>query len=259
MVAATVYESRVEMGYANDVQKASAQSGEIAGEAIKTIRTVASLTKQRYFEFKYEKATERPHKLAKRKAYLASLGYALGQSISLFTHAVAFYGGVRLIQIEMITFEDMIVVLFAVMVTSQNIGRVTTYMSGIAKAKYAALSAFEIIERQSKIDPDMEGLEPAIVRGAIDCNNLSFQYPTRNVPIFNGDFNLECMAGKTIALVGNSGCGKSTTIGMLERWYDPVNGTVRLDEHSTQSYSLHNLRSHIALVSQGKIMHIPLK
>ncbi|KAI7854460.1 P-loop containing nucleoside triphosphate hydrolase protein [Circinella umbellata] len=254
IIAATVYESRVEMGYANDVQKASAQSGEIAGEAIKTIRTVASLTKQGYFESKYEKATERPHKLAQRKAYLASLGYALGQSISLFTHAVAFYAGVRLIQIKMITFEDMIVVLFAVMVTSQNIGRVTTYMSGIAKAKYAALSAFEIIERQSKIDPDIEGVEPSTVHGAIHCDKVSFQYPTRNVPIFNGDFNLECMAGKTVALVGNSGCGKSTTIGMLERWYDPTDGTVRLDEHSTQSYSLHNLRSHMALVSQEPIL-----
>ncbi|KAI9484720.1 P-loop containing nucleoside triphosphate hydrolase protein [Zychaea mexicana] len=254
MVAATAYESKVEMGYANDVQKASAQSGEVAGEAIKAIRTVASLTKQYYFEAKYEEAIERPHKLAQRKAYLASIGYALGQAISLFTHAVAFYGGVRLIEIEMITLQDMMVVLLAVMITSQNIGRVTTYMSGIAKAKYAALSAYEIIERRSKIDPELEGVEPDTVRGDITCDKVGFQYPTRSVPIFRGEFALQGMAGKTIALVGSSGCGKSTTIGMLERWYDPTAGTVRLDEHSTQSFSLHNLRSHMALVSQEPVL-----
>ncbi|KAI8146321.1 putative ABC transporter protein [Fennellomyces sp. T-0311] len=253
-VAATAYESKVEMGYADDVQKASVQSGEVAGEAIKSIRTVASLTKQDYFEDKYAKATERPHKLAQRKAYLASIGYSLGQAISLFTHAVAFYGGVRLIEIEMITFQDMMVVLLAIIITSQNIGRVTTYMSGIAKAKYAALSAFEIIERQPKIDPDLEGIEPETVHGDVSYDNVVFRYPTRNVPIFHGDFNLKGMAGKTIALVGPSGCGKSTTIGMLQRWYDPQDGTVNLDNHNTKDYTLANLRSHMALVSQEPVL-----
>jgi ATP-binding cassette subfamily B (MDR/TAP) protein 1 len=58
----------------------------------------------------------------------------------------------------------------------------------------------------------------------------------------------------TIALVGPSGCGKSTTIGMLQRWYDPASGTVRVDENNTKNFSLHNLRSHMALVGQEPVL-----
>lgn len=82
-----------------------------------------------------------------------------------------------------------------------------------------------------------------------------FRYPARpDIPIFDGEFQLEGRAGQTIALVGPSGCGKSTTIGMLQRWYDPSFGNVRLDEHKTQSFSLHNLRSHMAVVSQEPVL-----
>jgi ATP-binding cassette subfamily B (MDR/TAP) protein 1 len=74
------------------------------------------------------------------------------------------------------------------------------------------------------------------------------------VSVFSGDFNLHGKAGQTIALVGPSGCGKSTTIGLLQRWYDAATGTVRLDDTDVKNYSLNNLRSHMALVSQEPIL-----
>lgn len=110
-----------------------------------------------------------------------------------------------------------------------------------------------MIERQPKIDSDLEGIEPKVgsVKGDIGFENIKFRYPARpENPIFDGEFNLKCKANQTIALVGPSGCGKSTTIGMLQRWYDPSDGKVSLDDLNTKSYSLHNLRSHMALVSQ---------
>jgi ATP-binding cassette subfamily B (MDR/TAP) protein 1 len=61
-------------------------------------------------------------------------------------------------------------------------------------------------------------------------------------------------AGTTIALVGPSGCGKSTTIGMLQRWYDPSSGSIRVDDHNVASYSLNNIRSHMALVGQEPVL-----
>lgn len=231
------------------------QTGEVAGEAIKEIRTVASLTKQEYFENKYSKALERPHKLARRKALLGSIGYAISQGIIAYTNAVAFYAGVRLIMDGKIDLNDMNTVLFVMMVTAQGIGRATTFASGIAKAKHSALSAFQLLERKPAIDPDLEGIEPSNVNGELTFENIAFTYPARpDVPIFTGDFGFKGEAGKTIALVGTSGCGKSTTIGMLQRWYDPSFGNVRLDEHKTQSFSLHNLRSHMAVVSQEPVL-----
>lgn len=62
-----------------------------------------------------------------------------------------------------------------------------------------------------------------------DVSHVSFSYPTRpGVAVLN-DFSLHIPAGKVTALVGASGSGKSTIIGLLERWYNPVSGTVKLD------------------------------
>jgi ATP-binding cassette subfamily B (MDR/TAP) protein 1 len=74
LLLATGYETRVHRGFENQTKTAYERSGEVAAEAIKEIRTVASLTKQEYFEDRYEKAIARPHKLAQKKAYLASIG-----------------------------------------------------------------------------------------------------------------------------------------------------------------------------------------
>ena len=256
-MGASFYESKIQRGFEDETAKAHEYSGEVAGEAIKEIRTVAALGKQNYFEAKYRRATNRPHRLAKRKAYLSSIGYALNQGVILYVGAAAFYAGMKFIEQRLIDFDDLFVSLLSVMITVHGIGRASVFASTYGKAKNSAIATFEILERQSEIDPDLEGIEAdtSKIAGDVSFENITFRYPARpDIPIFDGDFNLEGKAGQTIALVGPSGCGKSTAIGMLQRWYDPVDGTVRLDEHNLKKYSLHNLRSHISLVSQEPVL-----
>jgi ATP-binding cassette subfamily B (MDR/TAP) protein 1 len=255
ILGAASYESRIHRGFESETKKAYEQSGEVAGEAIKEIRTVAALNKQSHFEGKFELATDHPHHLAVRKAYLASLGYAGQQSMMLFTNAVAFYAGIRLMAEGRIEFSNMFTVMMAVMLTAQGMGRGSVFTSTFAKAKLSAISTFEIIDRVSKIDPDQEGVEIPTAEIAGDFENVTFRYPARpDIPIFNGEFNLKGKRGQTIALVGPSGCGKSTTIGMLQRWYDAAEGQVKLDNRNVTSYSVANLRSHQALVGQEPVL-----
>ncbi|EIE84922.1 hypothetical protein G6F46_001432 [Rhizopus delemar] len=254
---ATGYESKIHRGFEDKTKKANEQSGEVAGEAIKEIRTVAALNKQSYFETRYHRATDHPHHLAQRKAYLSSIGYALQQGITLYTNAVAFYAGTHFIASGMIDFNQMYTCLMAIMITAQGVGRASVFTSTLSKAKFSAIAAFEILERQPTIDPDLEGIEPNHdqIKGDISFENIAFRYPARpDVAIFDGEFNLTGKNGQTIALVGPSGCGKSTTIGMLQRWYDPVSGTVRLDDNNVKNYSLSNLRNHMALVGQEPVL-----
>lgn len=254
---ATGYESKIHRGFEDKTKKANEQSGEVAGEAIKEIRTVAALNKQSYFETRYHRATDHPHHLAQRKAYLSSIGYALQQGITLYTNAVAFYAGTHFIASGMIDFNQMYTCLMAIMITAQGVGRASVFTSTLSKAKFSAIAAFEILERQPTIDPDLEGIEPSHgqIKGDISFENIAFRYPARpDVAIFDGEFNLTGKNGQTIALVGPSGCGKSTTIGMLQRWYDPVSGTVRLDDNNVKNYSLSNLRNHMALVGQEPVL-----
>ncbi|KAG0172209.1 ATP-binding cassette, sub-B (MDR TAP), member 4 [Apophysomyces sp. BC1034] len=257
IVMSTAYESKIHRGFEDKTKKANEQSGEVAGEAIKEIRTVAALNKQIHFESRYEKAIERPHKLSQRKAITSSFGYSLQQGITMYTNAVAFYAGIRLMLNGMVTYTEMFTTMMAIMITAQGVGRASVFTSTFAKAKYSSLAIFELLDRVPLIDPDMEGIEPQgnQVHGDIDFDSISFRYPARpDVPIFSGEFHLKGKAGTTIALVGPSGCGKSTTIGMLQRWYDAKSGSVRLDDHNVNSFTLGNLRSHMALVGQEPVL-----
>ncbi|KAK4517720.1 uncharacterized protein ATC70_001062 [Mucor velutinosus] len=254
---ANYYQSKIENGYEDQTKAANEQSGEVAGEAIKEIRTVAGLNKQTYFETKYYNATEHPHQLAKRKAASSSIGFAFQQGISYYANAVAFFAGIQLMWHHGLTFDRMFTCMMTIMITAQGVGRASVFATTFAKAKYSSIAAFEILERQPLIDGQLEGIEPsrAQIRGDIDCQDISFRYPARpDVSVFSGHFSLHGKAGQSIAIVGPSGCGKSTTIGLLQRWYDAATGTVRLDDTDVKNYTLHNLRSHMALVSQEPIL-----
>ncbi|KAI8331204.1 P-loop containing nucleoside triphosphate hydrolase protein [Chlamydoabsidia padenii] len=251
IIFATAYESKLQRGYEDKTKKVNEQSGEVAGEAIKEIRTVASLHRQQHFEDRYFKATERPHQMARKKAITASLGYALLSAINIYTNGVAFYAGIRLIDDCKVDFLQMFTAMMVIMMTSQSVGRASVFTSIFAKAKNSAVTIFALMDRTPLIDPDLEGIEPDTINGNIDFDNITFRYPERpDVSIFNGDFNMHGKSNTTIALVGPSGSGKSTTVAMCLRWYDSLGGTVRVDDHNVNTYSLGNLRSHMGLVSQ---------
>ncbi|KAI9312911.1 P-loop containing nucleoside triphosphate hydrolase protein [Dichotomocladium elegans] len=255
MVAAAAYKTRIQTGVVGDSAKASLQAGEVTSEAIKAIRTVTSLCKQSYFEDKYAAALEYPHRLALRNAYLGSLGQALGKGVSQFATATAFYAGAHFMVSGRFGFQDMATVLMTCFVVANTLGKGTSCLSNMARAKYAALSVFELLERQPKIDMDLEGTEPEMIKGDISFEQVAFAYPRRpDQKIFDGQFDLQIDAGQTVAIVGGSGSGKSTIIGMLQRWYDPDRGTVRLDATNARDYTLRNLRSHMALVGQEPVL-----
>ena len=88
------------------------------------------------------------------------------------------------------------------------------------------------------------------IKGQIELKKMVFSYPARpEQTIFKG-LSLKIEAGKTIALVGQRGSGKSTVIGLIERLYDPLEGSVLIYGSDIKSYNLRKLRSYIALVSQ---------
>lgn len=98
-------------------------------------------------------------------------------------------------------------------------------MSSFAKAKVAAAKIYRIIDHKPTLNRNNEsGLELESVSGLVELKNVDFSYPSRpDVRILN-NFSLTVPAGKTIALVGSSGSGKSTVVSLIERFYDPMSG-----------------------------------
>jgi len=92
------------------------------------------------------------------------------------------------------------------------------------------------------------------VSGKVQLDQIHFSYPTRkDIPILRG-FSAVIQPGQTVALVGQSGCGKSTCIQLLQRFYDPQSGTISIDNSEIESLNKASLRSHFGLVSQEPVL-----
>lgn len=124
-------------------------------------------------------------------------------------------------------------------------------MKYFTEASVAASRIFERIDRVPEIDgEDRKGVIPEKIRGEVEFERVMFTYPSRpDSPVLN-DFNLKIEAGKTVALVGASGSGKSTAIALVQRFYDASGGTLLIDGVDIKTLQLKWLREKMGLVSQ---------
>jgi ABC-type multidrug transport system fused ATPase/permease subunit len=138
--------------------------------------------------------------------------------------------------------------------SSMILGRVFSQMPDKNKAYDAAKAAFEIIERVPKIDSMSDaGIIPNKFEGKIEFHDVHFKYQTRDNKILKG-LNLQVNPNETTALVGQSGCGKSTIIQLLLRFYDVDKGKITLDGIDIKDLNIKWLRSQIGLVSQEPVL-----
>jgi ATP-binding cassette, subfamily B (MDR/TAP), member 1 len=113
-----------------------------------------------------------------------------------------------------------------------------------------------LFDRQPSIDPwSADGAPLKSIEGTIEFRDVHFRYPTRpEQPVLRG-LDLTVKPGQYVALVGASGCGKSTTIALLERFYDPLVGGIFIDGKEISSLNLNDYRSFLALVSQEPTLY----
>lgn len=92
------------------------------------------------------------------------------------------------------------------------------------QAKAAGKEVFQVIRRKPAISSDSCGKMLEVISGNIDIRNVYFAYPSRPEKVILHGFSLSIPAGKVVAFVGSSGCGKSTIISLVNRFYDPEKG-----------------------------------
>ncbi|KAK3823507.1 MAG: P-loop containing nucleoside triphosphate hydrolase protein [Benniella sp.] len=261
MGVAQYYEVAALTGFGQKTQKAYEQSGKVAAEAIAHIRTVAALTKEQMFEDKYDgkyswsdDVTKQPHKYTLHKAYFASFGYAMSQGIAYWAYAIGFYAAYRLEKAGKMQWDSMFEVMFSVIFMAMGLGQMAVQMPRYVKGKQSAINVFELLDKQTTIDADKDGVMIDRLEGQVALQGVDFAYPTRpDIKLFK-NVNLEVRPSQTVALVGPSGCGKSTIISLLERWYDALGGQVVVDHYGIKDLQLNNLRSKMALVGQEPVL-----
>lgn len=228
-------------------RKAYEITSQKANETIQNIRTIATITQEKYFYETFAQSILFPHQMTVKGAYLSSFGFAFSQSVLHFTWALSLYYGAQLLKMGLYKPSDILNAMFAIIFTAMSAGRMTNQIPDAAKGKLAAAAVFELLDRKSRVDVTLGiGEQRPFSEGRVKLENVEFTYPSRpDIKILKG---LDIMAepGKTIALVGKSGCGKSTVMGLMLRWYESTSGEVTYDGLKIESWNLISLRSFMA-------------
>ena len=149
-----------------------------------------------------------------------------------------------------LTYQNMNLAL-NILLTTGGISHNLMGLADLPKGRIAFRSLYRILNTPSLINALNQGKQfPTVYRGKIEFKNVTFAYPTKTENIILRNLSLKINPGEHIALVGFSGSGKSTIIQLIERYYDPVEGDVFIDDINAKDYNWYELRKKIGLVSQ---------
>lgn len=237
---------------AEKARKAQREGSQLASEAVINHRTITAFSSQKRMLALFKSTLVGPKKESIRQSWISGFGLFSSQFFNTASTALAYWYGGRLLLDQDIEPKHLFQAFLILLFTAYIIAEAGSMTSDISKGSSAVGSVFAILDRKTEIDPETSwGAEKRRkIRGRVELKNVFFAYPTRPEQMIFKGLCLKVEAGRTVALVGHSGSGKSTIIGLIERFYDPLKGTVCIDEQDIKSYNLRMLRSHIALVSQ---------
>ena len=215
---------------------------------MENIRTVTSLGDEPAVLLRYDAILSSPESRDRRTAHINGLGVGYSEFTVFCIWAISYWYGARTLEAGTCTFDTMMRAITAITLGGQMLGQTASLMPDASKGFIAAAELFALIDRVPMIDAaSEEGKRPESMKGDVALESVQFSYATRRkVPVLKG-LSLSIKSGQTVALVGASGCGKSTVAALLERFYDPEGGNVTVDGHSVAELNLEWLRSKVRL------------
>ncbi|CAG8487372.1 13651_t:CDS:2 [Funneliformis mosseae] len=242
-------------GYGSKTLKAYEGTGHIVHQSVSNIRTIASLSLEDTFYKLYHESISEPHKTAIKGTMIAALGFGLSQGMIYFFYCLTFWYGSELVKSQEYTIKRMFSVFFVITFTSTAVGQISSFVPSISKARVAALSIFELLDRKPNTSPpDSINDRPTPVTGSSKFDDVHFSYPARPDSKILRGLSMSIPSNKTIAIVGSSGSGKSTVISLLLRYYNANSGVVRMEDIDILQWDLEYLRENLSLVGQEPIL-----
>ncbi|XP_010535957.1 PREDICTED: putative ABC transporter B family member 8 isoform X2 [Tarenaya hassleriana] len=233
------------------------RSSQIASEAIYNHKIVTSFGSTRKIVQIFDKAQEEAKRKGEKATWLAGIGMGSAQCLTFMTWALDFWYGGVLVQKGHISAGDVFKTFFVLVSTGKVIAEAGSMTSDLAKGSAAVASVFQILDRPSSQvkEDENSGTKLETITGRIEFKQVDFSYPTRpQIPVLR-QFSLDVKPGTSMGLVGKSGCGKSTVIGLIQRFYDAEKGSVRIDGVDLREMNVHWYRKHTAVVSQEPVVY----
>ncbi|KAI3913825.1 hypothetical protein MKW92_001387 [Papaver armeniacum] len=222
----------------------------IVEQALSSIKTVFSFTAEKRIVERYSTILDKTVKLGMKQGI--AKGLAVGSTGLSFTiwAFLAWYGS-HLVMYKGESGGNIYAAGITFVLSGLSLGVALPDLKYFTEASIAATRIFERIDRVPIIDgEDTKGLVLDQVHGEIEFEHVEFTYPSRPDSIVLRNFNLKVLAGQTVALVGASGCGKSTAIALLQRFYDSDSGVIKIDGVDIKKLQLKCIRGKMGLVSQ---------
>lgn len=257
VIGAVVLEGRVLSAGLDLVREVSYRATTIATEAIANIKTVCAFCGEGEVLRRYHEAFLAGRGAAQKSLRYRGMVFSFGQTAPVAGYALSlWYGGV-LVANQEIPYKSVIKVSEALIFGAWMMGQALAFAPNFGAAISAAGRVMTLLNRKSKITSTTTPAlsEDYITKGKIEYKDIKFRYPSRReVEVLRG-LSLVVPSGKRVALVGPSGCGKSTLIQLLQRLYDPDEGSVYLDDYSTDSeIRISTLRANLGIVSQEPVL-----
>lgn len=228
-----------------------------ATEIVKSVGTVASLGLEDFVLERYDGFLAKQSEKSLRSILGASSLYAGSQSVVYLASALAFwYGGTLLLKSEYTLFQ--IYICYNALISGAQIaGSIFSFAPDASKAIHASWAINEMLEhkpaRHSRERPHSSD-EKKHGDGHIQFKNVSFSYPSRPGQLAIDNFSLTVGTGKFVALVGSSGCGKSTILSLIERFYTPSAGSIFVGGQDLSTIDVDKHRRSMSLVSQESML-----
>lgn len=259
-----------QLGAAYVVEKASVQAsiqsqekykvaGGIAEESLEGVKTIASCNSQEVRAKAYQTELEPLKQSTTLMGTLHGFGWAVFFVVLFAFSGVLFYIGAYLMveQPELwssntsVEAKEVVMIFFATAMSSFYLGTAVPCVQFIEAGRVAAARVDSVIKHSKKYDGDRRVTD---IQGNISFNNVHFRYPSnKQVQILKG-ITFDVSSGESLALVGETGSGKSTIIQLIEGFYYCDEGLVSIDGVNIRDYLLADLRDLIALVSQEPIL-----
>ncbi|CAL1536088.1 unnamed protein product [Lymnaea stagnalis] len=243
-------------GAANESKTAMEDASKNALSCIDNIRTVAALTREEIFLAKFAHSLWEPFRNNVKTSIIAAGAFGFSFGIYYITFAVCFYYGSRLLKDDDIDYNDIFKVFGCVILGAMQFGRSVAFAPDANAAIKAARRIFALHDRTPPIDAYSDaGVRPSPdFKSTVRFADAFFRYPMRPDAVVLNGLNMSVEPGQTLALVGESGCGKSTTVQLIERFYDPEKGSVVNDKYDIKDLNIPWLRLQIGLVSQEPVL-----
>ncbi|OMQ10033.1 ABC transporter ATP-binding protein [[Flexibacter] sp. ATCC 35103] len=221
-------------------------------ETIGGLKVVKGYNSENYFNSIFQNSTERFFRLSNSIGNRQNLASPASEFMGITVIAILLWYGGQMVLIEKTldgpSFIAYMGLAYNILTPAKAISKASY---GVKRGNAAAERVLEILEQENTIVSKENAIEKTTFDDNIDIQNINFKYEDETVL---KDFSLQIKKGQTVALVGQSGSGKSTIANLLTRFYDVNDGTISIDGVNIKDMNLQSLRGLMGLVTQDSIL-----